>query len=71
MVKKMSDGDWDDYEANAYPVKYMVVKALLGWRVISTTLEDDGRTVCGCKKLEDAHNICGLLNRSEGYTYYE
>lgn len=53
----------------AVPVKYMVLKSWLGFRVVDTSFEGNGRSVCGCKSLEDAHNICALLNYSEGYEY--
>jgi hypothetical protein len=56
-------------EVFAVPVRYIVLKALLGYRVADTSFEGNGRTVCGCKRLEDAHRICGLLNYIEGYEY--
>lgn len=53
----------------AVPVKYMVVKAMVGYRVIDTSWEGQGRSVALCLKLDSAHKVCAALNHDEGYVY--
>lgn len=54
----------------AVPVKYMVILAFIsGYKVIDTSFEGDGKTVCHCPDLNNAHKIAKLLNNSEGFEY--
>lgn len=52
-----------------YPVKYMVVPALIGWNVIDTSVEGKGKTVKWFLGQLSAHHSAGALNRQEGYRY--
>lgn len=59
-------------DGTAYPVRYMVVKKPLRrnkYKVIDTSLEGNGRTVCSSGSVRDAHYVARCLNRQENYTY--
>ena len=56
--------------STASPVKYMVVSALIQpYKVIDTSFEEQGTTVCFVKNLRIAHQIARVMNRAEGYEY--
>ena len=52
----------------AEPVRYMVVDAWFGWKVVDTGAYV-GEVVCKTCSLLYAHRIARALNESEGYTY--
>lgn len=60
----------------AFPVRYMVVPMkFIGssgkWcKIIDTSFEGQGTTVCRFMTPTWAHLIAGLMNRAEGYPYY-
>lgn len=55
-------------EQKSFPVRYMVVYAWFGWKVIDTCMYV-GEEVCKTSSLPNAHRIAKLLNESEGYEY--
>lgn len=53
----------------AVPVKYMVVKSLIGYKVIDTSFEGNGKTVSWKWNKQVAHVSAAFKNAFEGYQY--
>lgn len=52
------------------PVKYMVVKSFIGYKVIDTSFEGQGKKVKWYFSLGLAHRLAAFMNNLEGYQYH-
>lgn len=53
----------------AVPVKYMVVKSIIGYKIIDTSFEGQGKRMGWFLRVSDSHKIAQFMNNLEGYQY--